>query len=59
DQYRTALYQQVAKYSVQPGAKLQEFINGANKSETSKYFEFKLRNAYDYPVNVLVSLTSK
>ncbi|ASZ69439.1 hypothetical protein CJ306_29780 (plasmid) [Bacillus cereus] len=59
DQYRTALYQQVAKYSVQPGTKLQEFINEGNKSETSKYFEFKLRNAYDYPVNVLVSLTSK
>ncbi|MCW9134659.1 hypothetical protein OF830_28330 [Bacillus paramycoides] len=57
DQYRTALYQQVAKYSVQPGSKLNEFINSGNKN--SEHYEFKLKQAYNYPVDVLVSLTSK
>ncbi|PEA72978.1 hypothetical protein [Bacillus toyonensis] len=57
DQYRTALYQQVAKYSVQPGSKLNEFINSATNS--NEYYEFKLKQAYNYPVDVLVSLTSK
>lgn len=57
DQYRTALYQQLAKYSVQPGTKLQEFINSGNSN--SEYYEFKLRKTYDYPVEVLLALTSK
>lgn len=60
DQYRTALYQQVAKYSVQPGAKLQEFINNGNSNpDVGAYYEFKLKQAYNYPVDVLVALTSK
>ncbi|MES5930118.1 hypothetical protein QCI77_29895 [Bacillus cereus group sp. MG9] len=57
DQYRTALYQQVAKYSVQPGSKLNEFINSGN--ESNEYYEFKLKQEYNYPVDVLVALTSK
>ncbi|MCM3737783.1 hypothetical protein M3215_18830 [Bacillus cytotoxicus] len=57
DIYRTALYQQVAKYSVQPGAKLNEFINSGNNG--SEYYEFKLKQTYNYPVDVLVALTSR
>lgn len=60
DQYRTALYQQLAKYSVKPGSNLQAFINAGNTDPAlSKGFEFKLREAYDYPVDVLLALTSK
>lgn len=58
DQYRTALYQQVAKYSVQPGAALEKFINDGNSFFANDY-EFKLRKTYDYPVDVLLALTSK
>ncbi|MGG3523678.1 hypothetical protein ABES33_28660 [Bacillus pseudomycoides] len=59
DQYRTALYQQVAQYSVQPGSKLNEFINSGNSGDQGEYYEFKLKQAYNYPVDVLVALTSK
>jgi maltoporin len=47
----------VAKYSVQPGSKLNEFINSGN--ESNEYYEFKLKQEYNYPVDVLVALTSK
>ncbi|MEH7464063.1 hypothetical protein V7166_18830 [Bacillus thuringiensis] len=57
DQYRTALYQQVAKYSIQPGDNLLKELDRINKE--SDTFEFKVRPKYDYPVDVLLALTSK
>ena len=58
DQYRTALYQQVAKYSVKPGAVLEKWIDDGNAFFANDY-ELKLRKTYDYPVDVLLALTSK
>lgn len=72
DQYRTALYQQVATYSVTPGEKLQKWMSEQNgiwdnifgqfgdqfKGLTSPT-EYKVKNSVDYPVDVLVALTSK
>ncbi|PED69097.1 hypothetical protein CN680_22570 [Bacillus pseudomycoides] len=69
DQYRTALYQQVANYSVAPGAGLQKWIsNWENNDPTVKVlkllgkpapFEYKVKESVDYPVDILVALTSK
>ncbi|PGD93329.1 hypothetical protein [Bacillus pseudomycoides] len=72
DQYRTALYQQVATYSVVPGEKLQKWMSEQNgvwdnlfgqlgeefKGLTSPT-EYKVKTSVDYPVDVLVALTSK
>ncbi|PGA50544.1 hypothetical protein, partial [Bacillus pseudomycoides] len=69
DQYRTALYQQVANYSVAPGAELQKWISNATANDQmNKLFnalgkgnahEYKVKESVDYPVDVLVALTSK
>ncbi|CAI8883724.1 MULTISPECIES: hypothetical protein [Bacillus] len=69
DQYRTALYQQVATYSVIPGGKLQKWMSDQNGiwdnlfGQLGKDFtsptEYKVKNSVDYPVDVLVALTSK
>ncbi|MGR3776022.1 hypothetical protein ACT1UG_09735 [Bacillus paramycoides] len=69
DQYRTALYQQVANYSVVPGAGLQKWISDTTANDhLNKLFnalgkgnmhEYKVKESVDYPVDVLVALTSK
>ncbi|PGM50029.1 hypothetical protein CN947_28630 [Bacillus cereus] len=69
DQYRTALYQQVANYSVVPGAELQKWISNAtvkdmqnqifNSLGKGNAYEYKVKQSVDYPVDVLVALTSK
>ncbi|MGG3518914.1 hypothetical protein ABES33_02715 [Bacillus pseudomycoides] len=69
DQYRTALYQQVANYSVAPGAGLQKWISDwENKDPINQVFKalgktapykYKVKDSVDYPVNTLVALTSK
>ncbi|MBJ8031792.1 hypothetical protein JDS96_29090 [Bacillus cereus group sp. N21] len=57
-QYRTALYQQLAKYSVQPGSQLQGLIDTWNKAEDFP-FQVKLKKEFTYPVDVILALTSK
>ncbi|MDM5152736.1 hypothetical protein QUF88_01920 [Bacillus sp. DX1.1] len=69
DQYRTALYQQVANYSVIPGAGLQKWMSDRTAEDMfnkmSNIFgkgntvEYKVKKSVDYPVDVLVALTSK
>ncbi|AIK35289.1 hypothetical protein BG07_5785 (plasmid) [Bacillus pseudomycoides] len=69
DQYRTALYQQVANYSVAPGAGLQNWMsNWENNDPTNQalkllgkqpYYKLQAKEAVNYPVDVLVALTSK
>ncbi|MBJ8032010.1 MULTISPECIES: hypothetical protein [Bacillus cereus group] len=69
DQYRTALYQQVANYSVAPGAGLQKWMSDwENNDPTNQVFKllgkpapfkYKVKEAVNYPVDVLVALTSK
>ncbi|WP_442869018.1 hypothetical protein [Bacillus sp. BP-3] len=73
DQYRTALYQQVATYSVVPGEKLQKWMSEQNSvwdnifgqlggqfgQKFTSPTEYKVKNSVDYPVDVLVALTSK
>ncbi|WJE55905.1 hypothetical protein QRE66_29505 (plasmid) [Bacillus cereus] len=69
DQYRTALYQQVANYSVAPGAGLQNWMsNWENSDPTNQVlkalgkpapFKLQAKEAVNYPVDVLVALTSK
>ncbi|MBD5798237.1 hypothetical protein BHU24_27595 [Bacillus pseudomycoides] len=72
DQYRTALYQQVATYSVIPGEKLQKWMSdrdaiwnnlfgqlGDQFKDLTSPTEYKVKNSVDYPVDVLVALTSK
>ncbi|HGE5783204.1 TPA: hypothetical protein ACGGHE_005317 [Bacillus pseudomycoides] len=69
DQYRTALYQQVANYSVVPGAGLQKWMSDrtandllnqmSNAFGKGNAVEYKVKKSVDYPVDVLVALTSK
>jgi len=69
DQYRTALYQQVANYSVIPGAELQKWMSDqtandmfnriSNLAGKGNILEYKVKQSVDYPVDVLVALTSK
>ncbi|EJS10738.1 hypothetical protein JDS77_26415 [Bacillus cereus group sp. N28] len=69
DQYRTALYQQVANYSVAPGAGLQKWISDWENNEPTNQvfkalgkqapFKYKVKDSVEYPVDVLVALTSK
>ncbi|WP_255852235.1 hypothetical protein [Bacillus cereus group sp. BfR-BA-01315] len=69
DQYRTALYQQVANYSVAPGAGLQKWMSDwENNDPINQVFKvlgkpapvkYKVKEAVNYPVDVLVALTSK
>lgn len=69
DQYRTALYQQVANYSVVPGAELQKWMSErtandmfnrvSNLAGQGNVLEYKVKQSVDYPVDVLVALTSK
>ncbi|SFJ04159.1 MULTISPECIES: hypothetical protein [unclassified Bacillus (in: firmicutes)] len=69
DQYRTALYQQVANYSVIPGAGLQKWMSDRTAQDPwnqlfnmlgkGNAIEYKVKNSVDYPVDVLVALTSK
>ena len=69
DQYRTALYQQVANYSVAPGSGLQKWMSDrtaddlinkmSNMMGKGNAVEYKVKKSVDYPVDVLVALTSK
>ncbi|PEE39914.1 hypothetical protein [Bacillus pseudomycoides] len=69
DQYRTALYQQVANYSVVPGAGLQKWMSDRTADDIinktynllgkGNAVEYKVKKSVDYPVDVLVALTSK
>ncbi|MBD5799433.1 hypothetical protein [Bacillus pseudomycoides] len=69
DQYRTALYQQVANYSVIPGTELQKWMSDRTANDPinqvlrmvgkGNAYEYKVKKSVDYPVDVLVALTSK
>ncbi|PGT99406.1 hypothetical protein [Bacillus cereus] len=69
DQYRTALYQQVANYSVVPGAELQKWMsNEENNNTFNKLFtalgkpaplKYKVKDSVNCPTEILVALTSK
>ncbi|MBJ8055057.1 hypothetical protein JDS87_24710 [Bacillus cereus] len=69
DQYRTALYQQVANYSVVPGAELQKWMsNEENNNSINQVFKalgkeaplkYKVKDSVNCPTEILVALTSK
>ncbi|EJR29947.1 hypothetical protein [Bacillus mycoides] len=57
DHFRTAVYQQTAKYSVNPSPTLKSLID--NNNSNNKAEEYRLKESVEYPTELLVALTSK
>ncbi|MEG7927971.1 hypothetical protein J0801_28740 [Bacillus cereus] len=69
DQYRTAVYQQIANYSVVPGAELQKWMSNEENNNTINRLskavgkeaplKYKVKDSVNCPTEISVALTSK